>query len=63
MGRAMQLNKYVIVKENSYLASIDYGKSIKLNTLLLFDNYSIKEQTSNVEKYDASRQLRSFLTK
>jgi len=61
MGRAMQLDKNVIVQENSYLASIKYGKSIKVNEL---NDLVLRERGNkpfDTEKFNLSTTLKAYL--
>ncbi|AUD04464.1 hypothetical protein [Spirosoma pollinicola] len=67
MGRAMQLNKKVIVPLNSYLGSIPYTSSIRVTSLAQMDEIdwdNISDTNSNnskINQFDESELLREFL--
>jgi hypothetical protein len=68
MGRAMQLNKNVIVKKNSYLGNISYGRSIKVDSLREMEDLNFQVITNgNLKAYsenlfDESSILKAYLT-
>ncbi|HVW97772.1 MAG TPA: hypothetical protein VHA56_17490 [Mucilaginibacter sp.] len=66
MGRALQLNKYVIVEDGSHLSRVKYDKVIRLKSLSELENYTIDNSTSGLadsDYYNDAENLKNFLNK
>lgn len=63
MGRGMQLNKYIIVEDGSYLSTIKYLKSVKVSKLSQLEISKLEPLITDIDinYYDDGTLLRDFL--
>jgi hypothetical protein len=60
-GRALQLEKYVLIKKNSYYSRIGYNKIVEIDSIGELENIVFEKNSIENKKYDSSIELISFI--